>query len=250
MLNIRIVCTYDALKTAQTLMRVLAAEGHVVDITYGRAALAQADSVVSGEAIILIWSLDAPFAHYMLHWRQTADPERLIEIARAPGYPDFGKRRAPVIDFSTWGGERAGGSWRALQERLRIIARANEPPRPVPIRATVALGAVSALAVGGALMLRVDDVGSVPTAPTEDFVAASDLQHGLGGPMTLEEPASADDVDLTFRRLRTAQPIEADPTGVLLTSRAIAEPLELREPQLLDRLYDLTAALTNEDTSR
>ena len=91
---IRIVCTFDAEKTAETLARVLAAETHDVRVSMGRASLHELPEARSAqEAVILIWTLDARGAQYMRDWCDAIDPARLIELARAPTWPRS-KRRA------------------------------------------------------------------------------------------------------------------------------------------------------------
>ena len=57
MIDIRIVCTHDAVKTAQTLRRLLEAELHTVDVSFGRHSLDHFESALnSHEIALLIWS--------------------------------------------------------------------------------------------------------------------------------------------------------------------------------------------------
>lgn len=242
MIDVRLVCTHDGLKSAQALARVLAAEGVNVAISYGRASLVQLEQTPSkAEAIVLVWSLDAPGAHYMLQWRQRTDPLRLIEIARAQTWPKQ-PQRAPVIDFGAWSGERGSAPWRALQERLRAISRACAPPRPVPKRAALALGAVSVLAAGAALLMRVHDSSQSASAPpAEDQITASAEDfEGLGGPLNALEPESIEATH--FGQLAAHVDPIAAPTLQLLESE-LAPPLIARSEPLLERIAALAEPL-------
>lgn len=253
MIPVRIICTYDALKAAQTLARVLSAEGRNVEINHGRGSLAVFEhSRASAEAVLLIWSLDAQSAHYMWHWQTNSEPTRLIEIARGPGYPTPEKRRAPVIDFSTWKGERGGAAWRALQDRLRAVGRPFEPARPAPKHAAMALGAVSALAVGAALVVRVQEALQPDAAPPQaDRVRLADFGVvGLGGPLRAIEPASADEIDVSLNPMMHAELAHPISYAAPLDVR-IAAPVHVREPQLMDRIEAFAdPLLTRIDNSR
>jgi|CXWL01.1.fsa_nt_gi hypothetical protein len=246
MIDVIIVCAYDGLKTGQTLQRLLAAEDHNVELLNGRSSTAALESARAGrQAVLLIWSLDAPSASYMLDWAQKIDPTRLVEVQRAPGAPRVEGRKASVIDFSSWSGERGGGAWRALIERLRIVQRACEPPKPVPMRAAMALGAASVMAVTGALVVRVND--SFNGAPTEDVqVASTPIEElGQGGPLrTLEEPASYEEVSLNFTTRRARLQTMPMPADIALADMpAPYEPQALRRETVLERLSGLGDAL-------
>ncbi len=244
MIDVRIVCTYDAVKTAQTLQRLLSAEDHNVELSHGRGSLAVLEETRQRRcAVLLIWSLDAPSQHYMLEWASKIDPVVLVEISRTPGAPHVPGRKAQVIDFSGWSGERGGAAWRALIDRLRQVARATEPTKPPPLRAAIALGAASAAAVVGAVVTRVNDpllpATPDPTAATSQQLAeaASVTELAQGGVLMPEEPASAEDMSIVFngRRLRIQamatprfEPLEPLP--------AAWEPIPLRRETLLERL--------------
>lgn len=239
MIDIRIVCTYDAVKTAQTLQRLLAAEDHNVELSNGRGSLAMIDRAIEQrEAVLLIWSLDAPSASYMLDWATRIDPSRLVEVSRAPGAPRVEGRKAPVIDFSSWSGERGGNAWRALVERLRVVARACEPPKPPPMRAAMALGAASMMAVAGALVVRVnDDLNATPTENANAQVAEAPIVDlGQGGPLAAVEPASYEDETITFRRRSRLAQIDMPESAPLLDMPAPYEPEPLRRETMLERL--------------
>ena len=251
MIPVRIICTYDAVKTAQTLARVLSAEGRQVDVNHGRGAVALLHQArVNAEAVVLIWSLDAQSATYMWDWQNLTDPARLIEIARGPAYPSLGKRRAPVLDFSAWNGERGGPAWRALHDRLRTIGRPYEPARPAPKHAAMALGAVSVLAVGAALVVRVQEALQPDAAPQADRVSIADAGMldgtGLGGPLRYMEPASADDIDVRLNPMLRAELAPSASFAAPMDAH-VAGPVSARAPQLLERLGDLAEPLLNRE---
>ncbi|HVZ99093.1 MAG TPA: hypothetical protein VG841_02125 [Caulobacterales bacterium] len=248
---IRIVCTHDAMKLAEDVQRRLSAEQHAVAISCGRQSARLIETSRSlREAVILIWSLEAPSAHYMLQWAANAEPTRLIEVARtrAP------KTRQHVIDFSAWEGERGGAAWRALEERLRAVTRASEPPKPQPRRAAMALAAVSAVAVGDALWLRVQDAERPPPASALADEPAP-LRHmqtasfgGEGGPLTAVEPdSSSSDESVQIYRAPRVRGLEAAHFDTLKALEAPA-PFAIEERRaggVLDRLAALAAPLTH-----
>lgn len=239
MIDIRIVCTLEAVKLAEQLARLLTAEGHGVRIAYGRASLEQlADARAGREAVLLIWSAHAQVTQYMAAWARGADAARLIEIAYH-GEAAPGARRAAPIDFSAWRGERGGRAWNALNERLRAVARAIEPPRPQPRRAAMALGLVSVAAVAGAVAVRVNDVFEPPAAEDAhepQFVMDYDPGDGVGGALHAIEPASIGDEDPLhagpFPALRPLDPLAPTPLGAPIRYDAP----ELREATFLERL--------------
>lgn len=241
MINIRIVCTHDAVSFAETLARLLSAEEHLVRLHYGRHSLSELDAArASSDAVVLIWSKDAPSQHYMLEWMRGMDPVRLIEVARAPGAPARAERRAPVIDFANWRGDRGSRPWGALNERLRTVARALEPPKPPPKRAALALGLASIAAVTSAMFVRADQQQFVDVAPAAPEPAVADVSDGaaMGGPLLAHEPASAVDpiqvrpVGARLPRIEITEPPDLPPLGTL------AE-FDLREPTLLERIGDI-----------
>src|SRR5262245_13919530 len=121
MTDLRIVCTHDALKTAEALRRLLEAEEHKVIILYGRQSLAELPKARAAKHhVLLIWSYEAPTTQYMLDWAAQIQPSHLIEIARAPGFRAM-DGHAPVIDFDGWTGERGGRAWNALSQRVKNI---------------------------------------------------------------------------------------------------------------------------------
>lgn len=244
MIDVSIVCTYDAAKFAETLTRLLEAEQHAVRLYCGRlqsqGALEAAKTDKS--AVVLVWSVDSPSQHFMREWADTVPSSRLVEVARAPGAPRL-NRNAPVIDFTQWRGERGCRTWTILSERLRVVERTLFPPNGPPKQALVALGLASIAAVGGAFMVRVDAQNPVLGESTP--VIAQNGESGvngvneaaLGGAMLAEEPPSAEDIALELPRARFAgidlgRPIE-------VRSLEFAELPELRDATLLERLSDL-----------
>lgn len=203
MTTIRIVCSFDAADLADALMRLLTAEQHDVRLSRGRQSQAELpEARTAKEVVLLIWSKEAPGAHYMRAWADAIEPARLVELGRGGVRPPC-KRRTPVIDFTAWRGERGGKAWHALKDRLRLAAAAWEPAaKPPPLRAAAALGVLSACAVSGALVLRAEEaprqIASEPIADETKYAFAPLPEHisgGVGGALRFIEPPSADDLD-------------------------------------------------------
>lgn len=248
MIDIRIVCTYDAVKLAETLMRLLEAEEHQVRLCFGRNSLNELEQArAAAEAVLVIWSPDAPSQHYMLEWSRSIDPQRLVEIARASGWPR-GERNAPVIDFMSWRGERGARAWNALNERLRAVARHIEPPKPPSKQATLALGLASIAAVSGAAFVRMGDAPSVApqveTGAATSVIARVEPETGVGGALTLEEPPSEEDLQraMTVQAPRIAQ-LEITRASNLVEMAEYDAP-DLRDPTLFERLLSLNPLRT------
>jgi hypothetical protein len=238
MIDIRIICTHDALKLAETLMRLLDAEEHRTRLSYGRQSLLDLELCkTSDEAVLLIWSHEAQSAHYMLEWAKAIAPERMIEIANAHGAAPRFNGHAPVIDFVHWRGERGGRSWSALTERLRTIVRANAPPKPVPTRAVLAVGLASVAAVAGAFAVRINDHMTPDTqiaaVDESELIEIVDPSLGVGGAVGLE-PASIDE-HIHFRAGPRAQ-ILAPLGDVQLVAVQPYEPADLNDPSWRERL--------------
>ena len=243
MIDVRIICTHDGLPTARLLERVFAAEERNVALHYGRAALEVLETTrAAPEAVLLLWSLDAQVSHYMWRWLTNTPSAQLVEVACGPGHPPFDQRRSPVIEFNDWNGQRAGTAWRALQERLRAVDRHFTPQAPAPVRALAALGAVSALAVVAALVLRVDEA----LHPEQNLAQSEPASPGveepsvLGGPLVAIEPASIDDlvvdIDPLIRARLASAPAFDDP----LATPELAPDVRARRRNLIERLRDLT----------
>jgi hypothetical protein len=238
MIDTIIVCTHDALKMAETLVRLLEAEQHRVRLTFGRQALSVLEDVRDEKnAVVLIWSPNARSQTYMIEWARKIDPSRLIELATIPDPPKIQRKVAPV-DFSNWRGERGGRAWDALNERLRVVTRVFEPARPAPARALAAMGMVTAVAMAGAVGARMHAPFSSAEADTTaapEVMAALDPSTGIGGPTTTFEPLSAEDDILHFRSLPDVSLINTgSPTA--LTPVTTLEPQTLRQETLLERL--------------
>jgi hypothetical protein len=242
MIDIRIVCAHDALKLAEMLMRLLEAEEHQVRLLVGRQSLADLEPAkTTRDAVVLIWSANAPSQHYMREWARNISPMRLVEIARAPGWPQS-ERKAPVIDFINWRGERGARAWNALNDRLRAVARVMEPPKPAQNRAAMALGIASIAAVTGAAMVRMHEpttpVAEAPEATEQVLAAAPDPSVGLGGPLDAVEPASAEELQL--HRLPNPRFVPLDlPAEPDLFVEPDYTMAELPPPTLLERLASL-----------
>lgn len=256
MIDIRIVCTHDAVKLAEMLMRLLEAEQYRVRVLAGRQSLAELDAArTSDDAVVLIWSANAPSQHYMREWARGIPPARLIELARAPGWPQS-ERKAPVIDAIAWRGERGARAWNSLNERLRTIARVHGAPKQAPKRAVIALGIATIAAVGGAAAVRVHDVTGPAIAEAPDsteqtveadiggplntmeqaFAIAAPDDVGVGGPLTsAPEPPSAEDLENT-PHARAAQ-LAALSLNTIEIPEYVAPAL--RPPTLLERLSAL-----------
>lgn len=234
---IRIICTHDGLPTARLLERMLSAEDHLVELHYGRASLEALGATRSGsESVVLIWSRDAQVSHYMLQWLAHVEPRRLVEVASGSGYPDDGRRRAAVVDFGAWKGVRGGPAWRALKDRLRVIERGAEPPPAALGHAAFALGAVSAVAVATALVVRIQDV---LTPDRNENIARSEAgsaspSHALGGPLYATEPASSDEGVVRIDPLLHADTLESDMSPPTFTAE-LAPSLQARRLGLVER---------------
>jgi hypothetical protein len=226
-------------KLAEMLMRLLEAEEHQVRLVHGRQSLADLEEAkTSRDAVLLIWSANAPSQHYMREWARHIPSGRLIEIARAPGWPTS-ERKAPVLDFINWRGERGARAWNSLNERLRIIARAMAPAKPPPSRAMLAMGVASIAAVGGAVMVRMNDSAPAPelTADAgEPSLVAVDPDLGVGGPLGAIEPASVEEIErIANPRFTPIEPIAAPDFADIPEYTAP----DLRPPTLMERISAL-----------
>lgn len=253
MISVRIVSTYDGVKTAETLARLLAAEEHPVKTHHARSSLEQLDvAKADGDAVILVWSVDAPMQSYMRRWADEIDPARLVEIARSQSWPPSEKRRYPVIDFSSWNGGRGGSSWRLLTERLRTVARSMEPAKPQPVRAAAAVLMVGVVAVGAAAWQRAQAPEVTPAAPpAADAVVAEAPaaipSGGVGGPLRMEEPASLDDQSLLIEPTAPRARLLDAPKQEELIRPEVSAPMEFHDASLMQRLSSLAAPLLRGD---
>jgi hypothetical protein len=239
MIDIITVSTHDAKKLAGDLVRLLEAEEHRVRVISGRHAEAEIEAAkTSRDAVLMIWSKDAPSSSYMREWLLQSDAARLVEIATSQGWPERKDRKAPVIDFSNWRGERGGRAWNALNDRLRAVANVIDPPKPPAKHAAVALGLVSLAAVTIAIGVRSSEDGVAPAAPTQETQQSAQLEApvvSVGGATYTLEPASLEDLAAVpnVRPLRAA-PLNFAPIDFIEISN---EPLpEVRDPTLMERL--------------
>jgi len=238
MIDVRIVCAHDALPLAEAITRLLEAEGRRVRTAFGRQSLDELDDARGAcEAVLMIWSPNARSQTYMHAWAQAIDPARLIEVAHgASDWPAI-KRKAPVIDFAKWRGQRGARCWRALGERLVGITNILVPPKP-PLHAIAAAGAAGLAVVSGAVALRLHTTAPNDIAgPPMQEAAVADELSGVGGPLEAIEPASMEDGVLRIRRHEPLPLIEATPTEPL-AELPEAGRFELRDPTLLERLND------------
>lgn len=239
MTDVRIICAHDAAKLGETLMRLLEAEEHSAHLTIGRQAMQELDDArAARDAVILIWSQDARSQSYMLDWLRNIEAARIVELdltGDPPKYP----RKATALDFSTWRGARGTSQWNALNDRLRGVARALNPPKPPPKYAALALGVASAAAVAGAVVLRVHEhaLPLFEDNTNQEALIAGDPSTGLGGPLSAIEPASIDD-DLNFRRMQNLAPLPPRARASLAELDVQAE-VQLRDETLLEMLNSL-----------
>ena len=244
MVDIRIVCARDAVRTAETLRRLLEAEQHRVDVSFGRHSLDQyTQALESGELALLIWSANAPGAHYMFEWAERFDRKRIIEIADATGWPEL-KRSAPVLDFVGWNGTRGSKAWIALSERLRPFSQRREIKAPPPRQAMMALGFAAAAAMVGGLVVRVNaGTASLPTAqPEQDALHVS--AGGVGGPLesvpsdAVEPPSIEDVIHVDPPHVSTLAQLHVART-LNLAELPELTPIHIRQPTLLERFAEL-----------
>jgi hypothetical protein len=241
MIDIVTVSTHDAKKLVGGLVRLLEAEDHRVRVIAGRHSAAEIEAAkTSRDAILLVWSKDAPSSSYMRQWLEQSDPARLIEIHSAPGYPERKHRKAPVIDFTNWRGDRGGRAWNALNDRLRAVANVIDPPKPPAMHAAAALGVASLAAVAVAIGVR---SGETPlSAPTiEPQQAAQQIEAptiSVGGAVYAIEPASLEDLALVpdVRPLRIPL-VDVTPPPQL--AELSDDPIpQVRAPTLIERLRE------------
>lgn len=236
MIDIRIVCTHDAVKLAETLTRLLEAEEHRVRLTYGRQAMHELEAAKGAQdAVLLIWSPNARSQTYMIEWARNIEPSRLIEISRdANDWPGV-KRLAAVIDFSNWKGQRGARAWKALNERLAAITRSFEPPE-LPVKQMVAAGFATVAVASGSLLAGMSSPAetAIVPAPLED-VAVVDANAGVGGSLDVVEPASDPTGQIAARRYRQIELIDPLPAQSLAGLPAYEEYV-LRDRTLMETL--------------
>lgn len=247
MIDIIAVSTHDARKLVADLVRLLEAEEHRVRVILGRHAAAEIDAAkTSRDAILIVWSKDAPSSSYMRDWLIESDASRLVEIATATGWPERKDRKAPVIDFSAWRGERGGRAWNALNDRLRDVANVVDPPKPPALHAAVGLGVASLAAVVVAIGVRADQGPSNTPALEPQQQAAQTLDApsvSVGGAVYALEPASLEDLAL----VPDLRPLDVALVALTPAPEPAAlrnEPLpEVRDPTLMERLRELNLPL-------
>lgn len=237
MIDIRIVCTHDAVKLAETLTRLLEAEEHRVRLTYGRQAMHELEAAKGArDAVLLIWSPNARSQTYMIEWARNIEPSRLIEISRDSSDWPAVKRLAAVIDFSNWKGQRGARAWKALVDRLSAITRSFEPPE-LPVKQLMAAGFAGVAVASGSL------VAGMSSGPAEsqiepvafEEVAAIDANAGVGGSLDVIEPASDPTGEISIRRYREIDLIDPLPAQSLVGLPAYEEYV-LRDRTFIETL--------------
>jgi hypothetical protein len=239
MIDVRIVCTHDARPLAETLTRLLEAEQHRVRLTVGRLALSELEQArTEQDAVVLIWSPDARSQTYMIEWGNKIEAWRLVEVARTPDCPRIA-RKAPVIDFTQWRGERGGRAWVALNDRLRTVSNVLNPPKPVSKPAIAAMVMLAVAALFGAVAERNRTAHRTETAEEPAPIETAVVNNGneRGGPIIAVEPASLDET-LHFRHIPNAPLIDASENYALTPIDPI-EAQTIRGETLLERLSDL-----------
>jgi hypothetical protein len=233
-------------------MRLLEDEQHRVRLTIGRQAMGELEIArTTSDAVMLIWSPDARSQTYMLEWAKHIPPHRLVELALTEDYPKFARKAAPALDYSHWRGTRGTSQWNALNDRLRAVQRALNPPKPPPKYAALALGMASAAAMTGAVVMRMHDT-SLPIASedtAQDALVAADPSTGLGGPLSAVEPDSLEDQVLSFRRLPNAAPLQRATYAPLAHAPSPVD-IELRQETLLERLNNFNPLRQQADSDR
>lgn len=244
MIDVRIICSHDAAKLAETLTRLLEAEEHRVRLSSGRQSAWELEEArASKDAVILIWSKDARSQTYMRDWGNGIDPARIIDLTLIQDLPPFDRKLSP-IDFTQWRGERSNRNqaWRLLNERLHGVERALNPPKPPAKYAALTLGMASAAAMAGAIVLRVNDQSvqqREEEAPIEQLVA-EDPSTGLGGPVSVVEPASVLDARLIpVRNFPDAPLMRESAGGAQLAALPVLREYELRDPTIIERISAL-----------
>jgi hypothetical protein len=251
MIEIIAVSTHDARKVVADLVRLLEAEEHRVRVISGRHPAAEIDAAkTSRDAILMVWSKDAPSSSYMRDWLRESDSSRLVEIATATGWPERKDRKAPVIDFSNWRGERGGRAWNALNDRLKAVANIVDPPKPPALHAAVGLGVASLAAVVVAIGVRSSEAPM--NAPLEPQQTAQTLEAptvAVGGAVYVMEPASLEDLALVpdIRPLRMPL-VELTPEPEVVALRNAPLP-EVRDPTIMERIRELNLPLPRGDAS-
>lgn len=247
MATFHIVCAQQAARTAEALERLLSAEGHSVTHWSGRAALLALGTAHDNDGfVVVIWSPEAETQPYLAEWAARTEPDRLIELALSTPYPPKIQRRAPVIDFTNWRGERGGRAWNAFADRVRAVVRAAEIAKTPPKQAAAALVAMGALVVGGGLMVRMETPAAPEVAFQPEPAPVYTAPTGVGGgeianlvePPSIEEALGGPHLPPRISTLPRFQPTSLDDVEPF-------EPVDLRDPTLLERIRDFNPLRSN-----
>jgi hypothetical protein len=239
MTDIHIICLQEVADLAQALARLLR-ESYGVRLNVGHEARFDLDTSRRPHDIVLaIWSPDVKHQIFISEWAARTGPERLIEISYHVQHLPRVVRDKAVIDFSAWRGEPDGRAWNELNAHLRTAARALEPEKAPPKPAAFALAALSAMAVGGALALRLH--APAPTvAAFEPDLHPIETQTGIGGALDQSEIVEPPSVDDVFGVGRLPPRMASMPRASYTPLMTLAEyhEVEIRDPTLLERLRD------------
>jgi hypothetical protein len=238
MSDIHIVCLQEVAGPAGTLGRLLAAEQHSVRLSVGREALWALEGPRCEQDIVLvIWSPETAHQLHIAEWAARTGPDRLVEITMHVQHPPRVPRREQPIDFTQWRGERGGRAWNALGDRLRAAARTMEPAKAPPKQAAFAMAAMGAMAVGGALALRLHAPDPTMTTSFETD-RPIEAQTGVGGAIDISEVVEPPSVDEVFGAARLPRRLSAMPRAHYepLVSLTEYEEPEIRDPTLLERI--------------
>lgn len=243
MIAIRIVCAYDAVEKAKAIARLLSADGHIVSIACGKAALDDITPDGDPECVVFVWTLDGAFSPYVTPWVKATDPSYAVELNLSGKPPFNAARREEPIDFSHWRQDRVSECWKEFERRIRRVD-AIDTPRAEPVRAAMAYGAAGVAVLAAAIGLRLFDKPATDLAenapPPVSFESTQLIENGQGGlsPATrLTEPDDADAESFTRSRVLRARALPASPGGDDHFIEAdVVEPMTFRDRNLLDAL--------------
>lgn len=247
MATFHIVFALGAVRTAEDLGQLLADDGHTVSLFSGRiAVLALGSPPALDTFVIVVWSAEAESQPYVAEWAARTDPDRLVELAVSTPYPPKVQRKAPVIDFTNWRGERGGRAWNAFTERLRTVTREAEVAKAPPRQAAAALAAMGALVIGGGVMVRIEEPRAPEVAYAPEPAPVYTAPTGVGGSelASLLEPLSVEETFGTARLPPRVAPLTRYQPASLDEAEPL-EPVELRNPTLVERILDLNPLRPN-----
>lgn len=248
MIAIRIVCAWDSLDRAHEMERRLGAEGHVVSVACGLAALDDLENRSDArECLVCLWSEYAIDSSFVWQWIDATDPAMIVELRLGDSAPHMKNRHEEPIDFTRWRGDRGNACWKEFEQRIRRVSAGEiGGPRIEPVRAAIAFSMLAALVTGAAVGVRMFDApdtqtaaaSTTPTAPVLPTDPATNHMGGLDASLPYVEPADADDLEPFHRgRLIRARALPASPGADLTLADAnLRAPMTFRDRSLLDGL--------------